>query len=443
VDVAQGSDEWPTAVRLSQTVHHSTRRSRKICQRWCAICGSEGGSMTDVRDWKPEKPQCVHHNDADNCFSCCTARVSKGPNAAFKKVDTNEHRPSFCKTHNCATPCLECNFTAQIRIEQARNEVSLQQATAAAWADIVAKERFKNWPGGKCDHGHYLAKVYCNMCSIAAVDPGYDVNRYRAVINRALNRAKRLFSGMNRATVLAAQEIALRKNPYASVKLTEGQKNFENLESLVDIEIWKSSKSYGDLMSDALAYRIARTTANQFVSDIVDDQTMLASVAWEFLPNNIREAAKTLFQKVSRDLDALDRLTKDDRASREDRELAKKIVYEYGERETRSESMDVPTTFTDDTDGGDTTSRAEREFHAHERLVATAAPDVGDTFEAHRDDLLALVATWHGERRLVGEAMLRPGFTVRGVDGVSKSTASLLYQKVAAAFRAYIARSRK
>jgi hypothetical protein len=51
-----------------------------------------------------------------------------------------------------------------------------------------------------------------------------------------------------------------------------------------------------------------------------------------------------------------------------------------------------------------------------------------------------LVATWHGDKRKVGEAVLRPDFSVRNVAGVDKSKVSRVYQVVVVAFKALISK---
>jgi hypothetical protein len=57
------------------------------------------------------------------------------------------------------------------------------------------------------------------------------------------------------------------------------------------------------------------------------------------------------------------------------------------------------------------------------------------------DDLRKLVGTWWGEKRRVGEAMLAPGFTVRNVPGVSKSSAGRIRQLVMTEFKAFIVKA--
>jgi len=59
------------------------------------------------------------------------------------------------------------------------------------------------------------------------------------------------------------------------------------------------------------------------------------------------------------------------------------------------------------------------------------------------EQLQVLVATWRGEKKLVGEAMLRPGFTVRNVPGDSKSSAARVRQVVLREFKSFISRTYK
>ena len=53
----------------------------------------------------------------------------------------------------------------------------------------------------------------------------------------------------------------------------------------------------------------------------------------------------------------------------------------------------------------------------------------------HLGELHALVATWRGAQRKVGEALLDGALTVREVPGVSKSTAHRVRKVVLEAFR--------
>jgi inactivated superfamily I helicase len=86
-------------------------------------------------------------------------------------------------------------------------------------------------------------------------------------------------------------------------------------------------------------------------------------------------------------------------------------------------------------------SAAELEIHEREKRAKACAPTVEKTFEEQRRALTALVATWRGDKRKVGEAMLRPGFSVRNVSGIDKSKVSRLYQVVVREFKTLIAKA--
>jgi hypothetical protein len=139
-----------------------------------------------------------------------------------------------------------------------------------------------------------------------------------------------------------------------------------------------------------------------------------------------------LFQQVG-DLDGLLRLSKDDRANADDRALAKKIIVEYGERMPRVESLDVPA-FTDD--DGDTTSKAEYKFQEQQAHNA-GSTDLAVVTSQNRPALEALVRTWRGTQRLVGEAVLN-GKTTREVPGVPQKTAQRVRLVVLEAFRKHL-----
>ena len=61
------------------------------------------------------------------------------------------------------------------------------------WVGPVSSAR---WPTGKCVHGHYLSERYCNVCSLAIVDPGYNPDTYRVEIRKALKYARRILRNL-------------------------------------------------------------------------------------------------------------------------------------------------------------------------------------------------------------------------------------------------------
>ena len=391
--------------------------------------------MIDPRDWKPEKPQCIHHNDADNCYACGTGKVSKGYNAVF--TSTGSTGPVLTGGYKCehgnVGACFWCDIEGDVKVKLENNRLAesarVNEISNRVWTKLSAKDHAGAWPAGdKCVHGMYVAEYYCAFCSIEIVEPNYDRNKYRAEINRALASAKVNFHAKGYYPGKDQKEV-----------LTENERNFQDLLGLVDLEVWKASKHYGDEMNGAIAAEVAKRTAGGFTAEIIEDQTVVTNIEWAAMPSHVREDAFELFTREG-GLDGLIKLSKNDRADAFEREFAKKILNEYGVRAPRSESMDKPTEFADGNDDGGSTSATEYELQEERRREDQRAPDVAEMFEAHREGLQALVRTWRGDLRKVGEAMLAGAFNVRAVPGVSKSTASRLYQKAAAAFRAHIGR---
>jgi hypothetical protein len=328
---------------------------------------------------------------------------------------------------------------AEKEVERFSEVQRINEVSNHIWAEVLreyeADQRARF--GEKCTHGHLCATEYCNVCSIRTIDPDYNPGTYQTQITRALKNAKRVLGGVERRVRHIRDKDG---NPvFESENLTEGQKNFAEIEMLVDLEIWKACRAYGEEMNAALAYRVARNTAGRFMGNLIDDQTTVVDIAWEFMTPEIHQKAEALVAEVGHD--GLLRLSRDDRADVEKRKFAKQIINEYGERTPRFESLDAPTELTSDMNDGDTTSAAEYKLHQQEERNAGRAPTSADLFDIHRDSLAALVASWRGDPRKVGEAVLAGTFTARGVPGITKSSAGRLYQKVTAAFQSHIAKS--
>jgi hypothetical protein len=78
----------------------------------------------DPRDWKSDKPQCVHHNDADSCYACGTGRVSSAYNANIHSTgDVKPYYQYRCATHGIVGQCWACDFAATARVERLREVV--------------------------------------------------------------------------------------------------------------------------------------------------------------------------------------------------------------------------------------------------------------------------------------------------------------------------------
>ena len=183
-------------------------------------------------------------------------------------------------------------------------------------------------------------------------------------------------------------------------------------------------KIYGDKMNDALAYTVAHNTAQKFLADLIEENSVLVGFDVEFADDHERDQIEMLLRTHGDDLQNW---------SRDVLDGARPLIIKYGRRIPRNLSFDnIP----EDAEY----SQAELVIAKKMELEAQCAEDPAQTLEGARPALQALVATWRGEMRAVGEAMLRPGFNVRGVPGMSKSQVSRSDQRVTAAFRALIAK---
>jgi hypothetical protein len=368
--------------------------------------------------WKPEKPQCVHHNDADNCLLCGTKRI--------KELKPEPYRSStpiydFRCAHGNPLPCMFCDWLVEnANLQEAQRLQSVQSLNAVAkaiWGEVRQQEHEARWPGGKCEHGHYLATEYCNVCSLRTIEPDYDPNKYRIAITKAMKN----------------MPVGLRRERSYSEHYSDGdvvKKELNDLHRVIDLKIWQACHKYGDRMSEALAYTIAKNAANTFLRGHIDDTTILNGIAWEFMSHEFREQAEELLARLGHDIRKLESAAKNHESK--DYALAKQIVEDYGERIPRAESM-TPT----ENEDGEVPEVSRAEAVASLTPIDTA-PSAEDFMEAHRPTLEALVATWRGDQRKVGEAMLRPGFKVTGVPGVDKSKVSRIRQVVLKAFRNHL-----
>src|SRR5882724_10986175 len=94
-------------------------------------------------------------------------------------------------------------------------------------------------PSEKCWHGVLVWQHYCEVCYWEKIDLTYNPKLYGAEITKALSNARRSLRG------------------------PEGDKDFADVKMLVDIEVWKATKKYGNEMNQSLAYTVARNTAQK------------------------------------------------------------------------------------------------------------------------------------------------------------------------------------
>lgn len=296
---------------------------------------------------------------------------------------TAEWAATFCSRHGKRLPCPRCAETEalhqdRVRTSRASHALNIALDAVRAWSEVVTSAGID--PKTKCVHGHYLHEFYCDVCRLAPVDPDYDPDVYRIEIDKALAQAKK---SLMRGATFINKKAVLKADPYAVIELSEGQKDYEELLRIVDIEIWKASKKYGDQMNESLAYTIAKNQAGKYLTERIEEQTV---------------------ESTDSEGNAI--------------------------RIPRFESMDNKPL---DEDGDEMTTTAE--------VAVVNSPAQGTEFTPIQiESLQTLVATWHGEKRLVGEAMLRPGFNVRSVPGVSKSSAARVRQVVLREFKSFISK---
>jgi len=378
----------------------------------------------------PPTNPCPKHpgEEAGNCWFCGEKKLPpKRYNAAFDTQGNQrnivpEFKPLICPKHsmpNFPHGCFKCEAERYQEMTEAEANRRLVDAinseSKQLWKTIRDKESAARWAGGKCSHGHYLYEEYCNVCSIKRIDPDYDVDLYRDTINKALRNAKAALGGLFRADV---RDYNKNCGVGDEIKLTEQQKNFAEIESMVDMEVWRATKKYGSEMNERRAYAVARNVAGKFLSDLIEETTIFEGLDFDFMTPEDREAADKLLKQCD-EVQGLEQLAKDRDAKPEDRETAKRLMKEYGRRSGRFKSLDERIEEDDDT------SPAEWEIHQQEARERTIdVSDVADALEEQREKLRRLLPSLRGKELVVGKAMLSPDFQVSKVPGVDKSSVS-------------------
>lgn len=230
-------------------------------------------------------------------------------------------------------------------------------ALRATWRSALASAGVNLYV--KCVHGHMYSESYCDVCRLAPIDPDYDPDIYRTEIRKALKQAKKSLIG------------------------DEGKKDLRDLQQIIDIELWKASKKYGDQMNESLAFTIAKNQSGKYLTERIEEMYV------EFIDADGNVTRARRFQSM------------------DDKKL--------------------------DEDGDETTTKAE--------IAVIKSPAQGTEFSPiDIESLQKLVATWRGEKKLVGEAMLHPGFNIRSVPGVPKSTVARVRQVILREFKSFISK---
>jgi hypothetical protein len=330
-----------------------------------------------------------------------------------------------CLKHGELTPCQKC-FVNAFRTDAEWEIRAAKQQEQQKYVDVInsintalyeAQEEIRKaiagkiHPDQKCVHGMYLAEHYCEVCRWEPIDPSYNTETYRIEISKALSHTRLVLRG------------------------DEGQKDHKDLQQLVDIEIWKTAKKYGDKMTAALAYTVARNQRGKFLADRIEEQTVLV------VDGDGNPMLDEFGHAEGLTGAELKRTSLDPNATPKERLEAKKLIERYSQRIPRFSSFDDKPE--EDTGKESDASPAEKEVIRRE-----SEGGAGDWMQAFLNKgglpaLLQLISTWHGAKRLVAEAMLQPGFTVRSVTGLDKSKVSRIYPAVVKTFKAFITQDLK
>ena len=289
----------------------------------------------------------------------------------------------YCLRHGKKRPCSGCG------------EISYQETR---WTESVAEyvgDEFEKWTASTIPafHGKWIEsarKAKLRIPEVTITNPNYDPEQFRKEIDMGLIYAKRV----------------LRDFP--------GYLTVEDLKQIAELEVWIASQHYAEKMNGALAYTIAKYQGKRFLKNQIAEQTIAVEnpdgspVLDEF--GQPRRIQKFL---------SFDDKEKPNSEPREISEVEEQVSLEregYVQINKNGPAIN---------------------------FVAQNKGWVGDV-QRKLPVLEALVQTWHGAKRAVGEALLKnPDTTVRDIPGVPRSTAARVRQAVLAEFRAVIDSQRR
>ena len=183
------------------------------------------------------------------------------PHARLVGRETEPAPPSvlvaeYCPHHGQVEPCYVCERNAHDRV--------IQNLLQRRWQDVAAD--LHSVATTKCVHGHMYADDYCDVCRLGPVDPGYDPHEDEDAINKAMKKAK---DALLQSTNGVAKFPVGDGDVVRWVAVTEGQRNWQDLRQLVELEVWIAKKKYGGKWSEALCYTIARNVADTYLGKVI------------------------------------------------------------------------------------------------------------------------------------------------------------------------------
>jgi hypothetical protein len=213
-------------------------------------------------------------------------------------------------------------------------------------------------------------------------DGNYDVQKYRHEIFTATRHTRKLLNDF------------------------PGWRGVQDLIQVIDYEVWLASKAYGDRMNGALAYTIAKNQSGKFIQTQMREQTIElkdenGEPVLDPLGNPVRVSRFRSFDDKGKDVDGDDAET----SAAENKAGVEAAGFKPAGKNPGQ--------------------------YAHEESKAWQNAVIAKTRE-----LDALIKTWHGAKRIVGEILLKkPDATVREFPGVPKSTAGRVRKVVLDEFR--------
>jgi len=247
----------------------------------------------------------------------------------------------------------------------------------------------------RCEHGIYNPHQdgkYCTICNpvrvrakldpkhpkhatrIATVAPVVVVQPFETEIRKAMSAARDQFRDQLR------------------------QDEFKDLRQIIVAEIFKAMNKYGERINEKLAYRIARNQVNRYLIE-------RRKKGLTMVPTGVTPSVSGFTPAKGEDGEELD-------YSIQEAEIAQKQA--EGQR------------FVDDLDV----------LGIPKSPLGNTRDSQADWLELNIDQLRALVKTWHGTKRRIGEILLNsPDTAVREFPGIPKTTAAKVRAVVLTEFK--------